>query len=1145
MPAPPTHPRRPDRRCSSGPSLFWTVFWGNEDLARAGAVATATTWAGTLPAPADLQGSYGGEYLTLEWDEGAAELSYQVQIRCPAYGHPLAGQEWLGAAGFGFGDEFGHWVWHGSAQHPAASNEFRVRAYWWDPLDGSYYASLDWVTVSVSPGGDSEDMPGEVGDFELAAVNPVTASSVTLVWDDVAGESAYDLSYVTASDTRTPYSIRWWDTSPEDANNRRLEADVTQHTFSGLTAGTTYHFVLQALGGGPDDSYRTESHVVSATTLESPLPAPSHVGARAAPDHWGIQLRWQDNSLSEAQFVIERRDGHAGEFQPLTTVDGNVTSYTDTTVQMGAEYQYRVSARRGELESWGSVSGFVGLAAPLVSIEADVDTCSEFKGDWGQFKLERSGGSLSRYYALEMIGLSLNGSSTATQNDWDEPSLLVLTIPAGRTELYVPVWPKADEVVELDEMMILNVSATSYHHYQADPASAVLAIQERDLIDIDSDNCAGFGLPPRTKYEDWIEERQPGKVLFTNDDDGDADGVADCLDGYNRDNSHAAGHTADDTPPTQEQGERFARVVLLIPTGVNVNNAWFQISYDQWEPRGGTSGLLRIWTKDGNSARDWRNFKDGGDFVCANAPDEHYTWTNFTGTFPWVSDGHGGFKAELYLEAVTVGSGTITMGIDPDGAANGESYLTDTVAFFNGQVAIVHDSAGAYGLGLHVIDATDPVAEYTRIGHWGADTGANSLDGYYNPGDPLPAGAAVGQVRNQVGVPNANPALAWDNFIDRDPDRFYVRVIDPLRNKDPLRRERIKISVGTRSETGGEHDNQTYITLRETGNNTGVFVSESQLLTAPNLTLVAAAQQDDGFPVMSAMGGRAVPDNELDDRTHWATIDDLVRLQYGMDAVRRQTPVSRRGADDDRRQLDIRVRVHNEPFVDTNANGTYDLGEPFVDFSGDLVRNTVLGSLEQAADHVAAQVLRANIAWAQAGIKINHREAIIFEDAPKIGGIDVLADGIFHLLPARDDVAAINSISAPPAAPAGATPTRVEVVFTGTLQPPPGAMVANGYTRCPANQGAALPLNVRENTYVFLGPRLDLRYRTLAHELGHALTNLGDMANAPAVFFPSTVTPTDDLVTTRRRITHTTQQEARTPRAPGNLGAIGNRLLHP
>jgi len=35
MPAPRVHPRHPGRRSCSGPSLTWTVFWGNEDMSTA------------------------------------------------------------------------------------------------------------------------------------------------------------------------------------------------------------------------------------------------------------------------------------------------------------------------------------------------------------------------------------------------------------------------------------------------------------------------------------------------------------------------------------------------------------------------------------------------------------------------------------------------------------------------------------------------------------------------------------------------------------------------------------------------------------------------------------------------------------------------------------------------------------------------------------------------------------------------------------------------------------------------------------------------------------------------------------------------------------------------------------------------------
>ena len=48
MPAPRVHPRRPDRRVSSGPSLSCAVFWGNEDMSTASGTSALVTY--TYPA---------------------------------------------------------------------------------------------------------------------------------------------------------------------------------------------------------------------------------------------------------------------------------------------------------------------------------------------------------------------------------------------------------------------------------------------------------------------------------------------------------------------------------------------------------------------------------------------------------------------------------------------------------------------------------------------------------------------------------------------------------------------------------------------------------------------------------------------------------------------------------------------------------------------------------------------------------------------------------------------------------------------------------------------------------------------------------------------------------------------------------------
>lgn len=92
-----------------------------------------------------------------------------------------------------------------------------------------------------------------------------------------------------------------------------------------------------------------------------------------------------------------------------------------------------------------------------------------------------------------------------------------------------------------------------------------------------------------------------------------------------------------------------------------------------------------------------------------------------------------------------------------------------------------------------------------------------------------------------------------------------------------------------------------------------------------------------------------------------------------------------------------------------------------------------------------------------------------------------------------------------------------------------------------------------ENSYVFIGlthgsppfadTPLDIRLRTLSHELGHALINQGDTSNTQYVYFPATNTFSDAVVNTYRRIRHNTEMAAGACRPVGNLTAPGNRLI--
>ena len=399
-------------------------------------------------------------------------------------------------------------------------------------------------------------------------------------------------------------------------------------------------------------------------------------------------------------------------------------------------------------------------------------------------------------------------------------------------------------------------------------------------------------------------------------------------------------------------------------------------------------------------------------------------------------------------------------------------------------------------------------------------------------------------------------------------------------------------------------DGPVTLTLFETSADSGEFLSESLLLVSPDLP--AGDQPDDDETVWSDNAGAFVPDDATDDRTHRATIDGTVRVVSisGGQTLSREAPVSQRQPVDARKTLNIRIRIYKEPYLDTgymkvtndpsapgpvgvlvgagnglfdyqddNGNGVHDASEPsepYLDFSGGVVVNTDLDNggkpLEDwyargdeapndvgdgrgpvaSTQQVLDQVERATIAWAQAGIEVVMIGNPIVEEAP-VGadGFNILSDGWVHTSTLdqvnhpSDDQVAILSVS-------DAAADVVEVIFSGPMTSDGVHFTATGYARVPANQGITLESPLGENTYLFVAPSVDITRRTLAHEIGHALTNTPDSESPDYIYFPFIRPPPtggDASPTTRRRISHSTEGSARTVRPLGCLTCQGNTLL--
>ncbi len=451
----------------------------------------------------------------------------------------------------------------------------------------------------------------------------------------------------------------------------------------------------------------------------------------------------------------------------------------------------------------------------------------------------------------------------------------------------------------------------------------------------------------------------------------------------------------------------------------------------------------------------------------------------------------------------------------------------------------------------HTIDAADQPRDSLRIGRWHT-------------------AYAAGNVRNA-----ADP----DNFVDQDSERFYVRIADNGANASSGTPDTIRARIGTIDGAAAVNDDLTEVELVETGNSTGVFVSRSQVLTTNRLDAAgpcaagAVQCEDDEFHAHAGrQGGAPVADNQLNDRSHRAGIDGSVRIVYrAAGATADQSwslPVCSRNPEE-RRVARIRATVYQEPFrdlgldrqagtadagegdgvftfTDTNTNGRHDAGEPSEDFR-DI--STMLpfgnppvppyatagswgGVVDQA--HVDQQVRRANLAWSPACISFD-LIATTFVAAPRdAAGVDILDDGGFN----GTGQAGTDLVIASQSQLANASFDIVELAFVAPWLP----NTSMAQAVIPGRHGGI----VGENTLLFIASGTAANFRSLAHEMGHALTNDIDSAQPNEIFYPQTVSPpanVDTAVNTYRRMLANTYVDARATRPLNNLGARGNRFL--
>ncbi|MEW5766794.1 MAG: PKD domain-containing protein [bacterium] len=217
---------------------------------------------------------------------------------------------------------------------PKTTYYYRVWAYNLEGISG-YSNPAKATTLDIPPAAPSNMRGSEI-----------TSSSIRLSWDD-------------NSDNETGFRIERRTGTADDFDTIALvRAGTKIYLDSGLASETTYCYRVLAYNERGDSSYNEACLV---TRLFPPID-PDNLMAEAVSSRQ-INLAWQDNSLNEDGFKIERKTGITGTWSQMAVVPRDTTTYSDTGLSPGTTYYYRVKAWN-ETGGDSSYSNSISAATP-------------------------------------------------------------------------------------------------------------------------------------------------------------------------------------------------------------------------------------------------------------------------------------------------------------------------------------------------------------------------------------------------------------------------------------------------------------------------------------------------------------------------------------------------------------------------------------------------------------------------------------------------------------------------------------------------------------------------------------------------------------------------------------------------------------
>lgn len=218
---------------------------------------------------------------------------------------------------------------------------------------GSYSSTWGTTTAFTAPTG-----------ISVSCWTSGNNAKATVNWNDnSSAETGYKIEYKYAGGSYSVYAT--------------VAANTVTYNTNALNQGQTVYFKVRAYhSSGTYSSYTAEDSCVTDIIAPSSLTATEASASQ-------INLSWTDNSLGEDGFKIERKLGSSGAWSVIHTTGANAESYSNTGLENGHHYYYRVRAYNGSNYSSYSNTADLTLTLPAPSgLNCSTQSATQINLSW-------------------------------------------------------------------------------------------------------------------------------------------------------------------------------------------------------------------------------------------------------------------------------------------------------------------------------------------------------------------------------------------------------------------------------------------------------------------------------------------------------------------------------------------------------------------------------------------------------------------------------------------------------------------------------------------------------------------------------------------------------------------------------------------